>query len=132
MVPLDPEKLNSNNHFTIFNRLKLLFRSAIRKLRPELREVEKLAAQLQELPAVENVRVIRDKKNTSHVIVFQILSHVDSNSRSHLLKSAISLAVKTERNLDRIFNVEDWDLRIRIVERYENTHKSQRVILINA
>jgi len=49
-----------------------------------------------------------------------------------LLKSAISLAVKTERNLDRIFNVEDWDLRIRIVERYENTHKSQRVILINA
>lgn len=133
MVILDLENLKSNTHFTVSNALKNLFGFILEKIRhePELTEIKKLVNQLEELPNVEGVRVLRNKDNSSHEIVFQILSHVDSDSRTKLVKTAISLAIKTERKLDSIFNVEDWDLGVRVVKKFENTNKNQKVVLTN-
>ncbi|MTJ10554.1 M20 family metallopeptidase [Anabaena sp. UHCC 0204] len=133
MFSLNLENFKSDIHFTVQNTLKSFWPFTVEKIRyePELTEIEKLVKQLEELPNVEGVRVLRNKDNSSHEIVFQILSHVDSDSRTKLVKTAISLAIKTERKLDSIFNVEDWDLGVRVVKNFENTNKNQKVVLTN-
>lgn len=133
MFSLNLENFKSDIYFTLPNALKSFWAFIFEKIRyePELTEIKKLVKQLKELPNVEGVRVLRNKNTNSHELVFQILSHVDSDSRIKLVKTAISLAIKTERKLDSIFNVEDWDIGVRVVKKFENTNKNQKIVLTN-